>query len=83
MKRNRKPMVVETMTLNQVVDAMRGLGMRTSEERVAAMLEAGAYPWGVCIRGTKDRIVEIYAKLFWAWVDEMGEEDTDYARPTV
>ena len=80
MKTKRKPMVVETMTLNEVVDALRGLGIHTSEERVARMLMAGAYPWGVCVEGPKSRIIEIYAKKFWAWVDEIAEEDTDYAK---
>lgn len=53
MKQKRKPMIVETMTLNQVVDAMRGVGIHTSETRVERMLLAGAYPWGVCVQGKK------------------------------
>lgn len=72
--RNRKPMVIETMTLNQTVEAMRGLGMRTSETRLAEMLAAGAYPFGICVTCPGGhRAVEIYAKKFWAWVDELGE----------
>ena len=78
MQRNRKPMVIETMTLNEVTDALRGLGIRTTEERVCRMLAAGAYPWGACVQGKGARLVEIYAKKFWAWVDELGEEDTTY-----
>ena len=80
MKEKRKPMIVETMTLTQVVDALRGLGIRTSEDRVSRMLMAGAYPWGVCVQGPKSLIVEIYTKKFWAWVDEIAEEDTDYKK---
>ena len=68
------------MTIQEAVDALRGLGIHTSAERVMRLLEAGAYPWGVCVQGPKNRITEIYAKKFWAWVDEIAEEDTDYVR---
>lgn len=78
--RQRKPMVIETMTLNETVDALRGLGIRTTDEKVMRFLEAGVYPWGVCVQGKKNRIVEIYAKKFWEWVDEIAEEDTDHDR---
>ena len=78
MQRNRRPMVIETMTVNQVVDALRGLGIRTSEERVIRLLIDGKYPWGVATQGAGERLVEIYAKKFWAWWDEIAEEDTEY-----
>lgn len=73
--RGRTPKVIETMTLNQVVDAMRGLGMRTTETRVRLLLEAGTYPFGACVPTEKGHIVEVYAKKFWEWVDERAEED--------
>ena len=79
-KRKRPPMVVETMTLLEAVDALRGLGISTSQEKVLRFLEAGVYPWGICVQGPKNRQVEIYAKKFWEWVDEIGEEDTEYIR---
>ena len=82
MTRKRKPMIIETMSLNEAVDALRGLGVRTSAEKVLRFLEAGRYPWGICVQGTRDRLVEIYAKEFWAWVDQIAEEDTDYATRT-
>ena len=79
MRRDRQPMIIETMTLNEAVDALRGLGVKTSPERVGSMLEAGLYPWGVSVRGKGgSRTVEIYAKLFWEWVDRVAEPDTDY-----
>lgn len=78
--RKRPPMVVETMTLLDAVEALRGLGISTSAEKVARFLEAGAYPWGICVQGPKERQIEIYAKKFWEWADEMGEVDTDYIR---
>ena len=79
---NRQPMIIETMTLNEAVDALRGLGMKTTAERVGLMLEEGLYPWGVCVRGSrgKSRIVEIYTKKFWAWVDEIAVPDPDGAK---
>lgn len=82
MKQKRKPMIVETMTVIEVTDALRGLGIRTSTERVMRFLEEGAYPWGICVQGNGKRLVEIYAKKFWEWVDEIAEEDTDYATRT-
>lgn len=82
MDRKRKPMVIETMSLCAAVDALRGLGIKTSTEKVLRFLEAGRYPWGICVQGPKDRMVEIYTKKFWEWVDEIAEEDTDYATRT-
>lgn len=81
--RMRPPMVIETMTLLEVVDALRGLGISTSPEKVCRFLEAGAYPWGICVQGPKNRQVEIYAKKFWEWADEMGEKDADCLHTSV
>ena len=72
--RGRTPKVIETMTLNEVVDALRGLGMHTSAPRVQLLLEAGAYPFGTCVASAKGHIVEVYAKKFWEWVDERAED---------
>lgn len=68
---NRKPMKINTMTLQECVDKMRGLGLRTTETTVGAMLEAGKYPFGIACRPYgKNLVVEIYEELFWKWVDE-------------
>ena len=61
---------IETMTLNQVTQRMRKLGIKTSEVRIGTAIQNGQYPWAICIPGEKNFCYEIYTKLFDKWVDE-------------
>jgi lysophospholipase L1-like esterase len=58
------------MTLNQVTQRMRKLGIKTSETRIGIAIQNGQYPWAICIPGEKNKCYEIYTKLFEQWVDE-------------
>lgn len=62
--------IIETMTLNEVTHRLRALGVHTTEVKVAAAIELGLYPWGICIPGDKHRCFEIYTQLFNQWVEE-------------
>lgn len=68
---------IETMTLCELAVRMRQLGVPTSNERLAAGIEAGLYPFAICIRTPegKHRIFEIYTKLFDQWVAERATDD--------
>ena len=68
---------IETMTLCELAVRMRQLGVPTSNERLAAGIEAGVYPFAICIRTPegKHRIFEIYTKLFDKWVAERATDD--------
>ena len=68
---------IETMTLCELAVRMRQLGVPTSNERLAAGIEAGLYPFAICIRTPegKHRIFEIYTKLFYRWVAERATDD--------
>lgn len=70
--------VVKTLTLNELATRMRALGIKTSNEKLAAAIEAGLYPFAICVRidrcGGDHRTFEIYEKLFQKWVDERSIE---------
>lgn len=79
-------MYIPTMSLNELVLRLRDLGMRTSNPTVAAMIEAGAFPFAQSVRLEEDgkRVLVIYRKLFDEWVKERAElEDGDpgYVNP--
>lgn len=64
------PAVIETMTIQELYQRMRALGMRTSVSHISDAIEQGKYPFAFCINGQKSRIYEIYTKLFDKWVEE-------------
>ena len=68
---------IETMTLCELAVRMRQLGLPTSNDRLSAGIEAGVYPFAICIRipESKHRIFEIYTKLFDKWVAERATDD--------
>lgn len=68
--------IIETMTLNETVRRLRLLGVSTTETKVANAIQAGLYPWGICIPGRKHMCYEIYVKLFDKWVAERSTEVT-------
>ena len=64
------PKSIETMTVNEVVRALRDLGLRTSPDKIADGIQQGVYPYGVCISTPgKRRYFEIYKAQFIEWVD--------------
>ena len=68
---------IETMTLCELAVRMRQLGVPTSNERLAAGIEAGLYPFAICIRTSDEKPAtsEIYTKLFYQWVAERATDD--------
>lgn len=68
--------IIETMTLNETVRRLRLLGVSTTETKVANAIQAGLYPWGICIPGRKHMCYKIYVKLFDKWVAERSTEVT-------
>ena len=60
---------VETMTLRELTNLFRSLGIATSDAKLADGIEQGAYPFAVCIR-QKDRQFEIYKRKVYEWISE-------------
>lgn len=67
----RKP----TMTMREVVNAMRGVGFRTSDESVADGIVSGRYPFGALISSGKTgrRHFEILRVDFERWLSEVTQ----------
>ena len=65
-------MYIPTMTLCELVERLRSLGVPTSNTKAAAMIEAGQYPFASCVRLKEDgeRVFEISKVLFDKWVAE-------------
>lgn len=67
-------MQIETMTLQELCNCMKMLGLRTSKEHISDGIEQGVYPFAVCIRRdesrARSRIFEIYTRKFNEWVAE-------------
>lgn len=65
-------MYIPTMTLCELVERLRSLGVPTSNTKAAAMIEAGQYPFASCVRLKEDgeRVFEISKVLFYKWVAE-------------
>lgn len=63
---------VPTMTVKQAYDRMRSVGIRTSEQKIRAMIDAGQYPWAIsCMMNQRE--YEIYKVLFDKWLAERSE----------
>lgn len=60
---------VPTMTVSQVYKRMSEMGIKTSPEKIRAMIDEGKYPWGVSCK-LKERVYEIYTVLFEKWLAE-------------
>lgn len=60
---------IPTLTVKQVYERMSALGIKTTPQKIMAMIDAGKYPWAVsCVM--KERSYEIYAVLFEQWLSE-------------
>lgn len=60
---------VPTMTVSQVYKRMSEMGIKTSPEKIRAMIDEGKYPWGISCT-LKERVYEIYTVLFEKWLAE-------------
>ena len=65
---------IQTMDLNECAAYLREHGLSISNESLAAGLEQRVYPFGVCIRGGKRRIFQIYTRLVNGWITEREVE---------
>ena len=68
--------IIPTMTVMELMDRMRSLGMRKSQQTVVDEIEQGIYPFAQAVRNGDSckRAVTIYTKLFEQWVDERAVE---------
>ena len=62
--------MIKTMTLNECTAYLRAHGLSISNESLASALEQGAYPFGVCIGGGRQRVFQIFTRLVDAWIAE-------------
>lgn len=70
---------IETMTVQQVYEEMRALGIKTTPSKIRAALDQGKYPFGISIK-MKTQECEIYRTLFDEWVEErISKTRTDRA----
>ena len=65
-------MIIPTMTLNELAERMRSLGLHVSNDTLGAAIEAGLYPFAIAVRKREvgQRAFEIYKVLFDRWVAE-------------
>lgn len=62
--------MIKTMTLAECMECLRAHGLSISQETLARGLEQGLYPFGVCILGGKQRVIQIYTRLVDEWIAE-------------
>lgn len=67
-------MHIETMTVEQTVEALREFGMRINAEKLRNGIRQGVYPFGDCVRMEKQDSFDIYAELFKSWAAERAAE---------
>ncbi len=61
--------VIETMTIQEVYEALSEMGVKTTPYKIRAAIAQGVYPFGVRIQLERQEF-EIYRALFEKWVDE-------------
>lgn len=61
---------IETMTLNQTATYLRAAGLSISSGVLADGIEAGVYPWAVCINTGESRVFQIFKKPLDLWIEE-------------
>ncbi len=61
--------VIETMTVQEVCDTLRDMGVKTTPIKIRAGIAQGVYPFGIRIQ-MENQEFEIYRALFEKWVDE-------------
>lgn len=67
------PLQIDTMTINQLTNELRELGIRTSNQKTRAAIKQGKYPFAIHVKMENDEF-EIYRKLFDKWVEERAIE---------
>ena len=73
---------IETMTLNELAESMRTLGLSVNNSALANAIESGLYPFAICYRAKEansHRHFEIYRKLFNKWVAERATDSGSVA----
>lgn len=59
---------IETMTLNQAAAYLRAAGLSISNGVLADGIEAGVYPFAVCIDTGDSRVFQIFKRLLDEWI---------------
>ena len=61
--------MIETMSLNEATEYLRQHGMRITNTTLAAGIEQGLYPFGLCIRGDVKPVYQIFVRLLDEWIE--------------
>lgn len=64
--------VIRTLTVRDVYDKLHALGVKTTCDKIRALIDAGKYPFAVSCQ-MDQREYEIYAVLFEKWLAERVE----------
>lgn len=70
-------MRIETMSVQQTVETLRELGVKTSAETLRRGIEQGVYPFGVCISGGTQPVYQIFRRLFDEWAASLAADGCD------
>ena len=67
--------MIKTLTVKEAAAELRKHGMAISDLSLAAGLEQGVYPFGVCIRMERSRVFQIFPVLLRQWIAEREEAE--------
>ncbi len=65
---------IVTLNLNECVEYLRERGLSISSPTMAAGIEKGVFPFGVCIDVNGSRTFKIFKVLLDHWIEERAEE---------
>lgn len=61
--------MIETMSLNEATEYLRQHGMRITNTTLAAGIQQGLYPFGLCIQGDIKPVYQIFTRLLDEWIE--------------
>ena len=70
---------IETMTVNEAAARLRAAGLSIQSGTLADGIEAGVYPWALCIRTERSRVFQIFTRLLEQWIAERVVDDGEAA----
>ena len=61
--------MIETMSLNEATEYLRQHGMRITSTTLAAGIQQGLSPFGLCIQGDVKPVYQIFTRLLDEWIE--------------
>ena len=61
--------MIETLSLNGAAEYLRTHGMRISTATLAAGIQQGVYPFGLCIQCGEQPVYQIFVRLLDEWIE--------------